>query len=78
MLCCIGCRWQGFGGGKTAGSGEVSEKRPGVASCWTQPVPMDPLQGTAEPLSHSGGTSGEMYLGKGKNAMQAEEEGKRM
>ena len=31
-----------------------------------QPVPADPPQGTAEPVSQAGGTSGETHLRKGK------------
>lgn len=40
-----------------------------------QPAPTDPLEDTTEPLSHDGDTSGKVYLRKGRNAGQAEEEG---
>lgn len=32
---------------------------------WVQLVPMDPMQGTAEPLSQEGGDSGKTYARKG-------------
>jgi len=67
MFCCIWCRWQGFGSDKTAASGEVSVRRGQGFPHAVQPVPTDPPQGTVEPLSHAGGTSLKMYLGKGKN-----------
>jgi len=39
-----------------------------VSHRWFQPVPMEPLQGKAEPLSHQWSASGKTYLSKGKNA----------
>ena len=42
---------------------------------WFQLGPMDPPQDTAESLRQDGGTSGKVYLRKGRNAGQAEEEG---
>jgi len=43
----------------------LSEERPGLARArhrWFQPAPMDPPQGTVEPLSQDGGTSGNKSL----------------
>ena len=41
---------------------------------WTQLAPMDPLQGTAEPLSQDGGASRKTNLRKGKNHCTGSEE----
>jgi len=40
-------------------------------------APTDPVQGTAEPRSHPGDTSGEMYLRTGKTAFVGDTQGKR-
>jgi len=45
-------------------------KRPGAAPCRTQSAPTEPLQGTAEPLSQTGATSGKTCLRKGTSKSQ--------
>lgn len=59
----VGCWCPGTGGG-AAGVG--------AAPCWAHSAPVDPLQGTVEPLRQDGGTSGKTYLRKTKNATRAE------
>lgn len=50
MLCCIGCRWQGFGSGKSAAARHIMERtlwqETGADLCQTWPVPTDPPQGS--------------------------------
>lgn len=52
-------------------AGATSERRPGAASCWTQPAPAEPALTKTEPISDTGGTSVKTSLRKGlKNTVQ--------
>jgi len=61
------------------GSGGPLLDELGVAPCWTGSSGLFQLapQGTAEPSSDAGGTSGKADLRKGKTSRQTEEEGKK-
>lgn len=67
----MGCRRQGFWGGGCRGS--LREERLGLPHAWHskfQRAPLNPMQGTAEPLSRAGGTSAIMFK-KGQSTAQA-------
>jgi len=49
--------------------GDLCEKRPGAALCWTQPAATDPPLAKAEPIRKTGGTSVKTRLRKGQNPL---------
>ncbi|KAK4818024.1 hypothetical protein QYF61_004148 [Mycteria americana] len=67
---CIENMWQGAGTGRcrvaSARRGRGCPVSDATGSSRLQPAPMDPLQGTAEPVTQEGGTSVITYLRKGR------------